>query len=137
MKATFNRLALLSALLIALSAVFPAAQGHHSYAATYDVSRFITLEGTLVRFDLRAPHSYLHVQAPDENGDVQRWAVEWSAPSSLSRQGISRDSLSTGDNVILTVRPSRVNGEFRALMLTLERPSDGMTWGQNPDEVVD
>ena len=113
------------------------ANAHHSYAATYDVSRTVRLEGELVRFEFRSPHSYLHLTVQDENGETQRWAVEWAAPTTLVRQGVSRDTLRTGDNLVVTARPSRVQGEFRTLMLTLERPADGLTWGTNPDEVVD
>jgi hypothetical protein len=114
-----------------------AAYAHHSYAATYDIEESVRLEAELIRFELRSPHSYLHVQTSDENGNLQRWAVEWSAPGALGRQGVDRDTLRTGDEIILNVRPSRVSGEFRALMLTLERPKDGLSWGTNPDEVVD
>ena len=113
------------------------ATAHHSYAATYDVSRTVRLEGELVRFEFRSPHSYLHLTVQDESGETQRWAVEWAAPSTLVRQGVSRDTLRTGDNLVVTARPSRAQGEFRTLMLTLERPADGLTWGTNPDEVVD
>ena len=113
------------------------AYAHHSYAATYDVEESVRLEGQLIQFALRNPHSYVHISAPDENGDVQRWSVEWSAPGTLSRQGVSRDTLRSGDEIVLTVRPSRVRGEYRALMLTLERPEDGLSWGANPDQVVD
>lgn len=113
------------------------ASAHHSYAATYDSSKTVRLEGELVRFEFRSPHSYLHLMVPDEHGETQRWAVEWAAPSALVRQGVSRDTLRTGDSLVVTVRPSRVQGEFRSLMLTLERPADGLTWGTNPDEVVD
>ena len=113
------------------------AYAHHSYAATYDVEESVRLEGRLIQFALRNPHSYVHITAPDENGDVQRWSVEWSAPGTLSRQGVSRDTLRSGDEIVLTVRPSRVRGEYRALMLTLERPKDGLSWGNNPDQVVD
>ncbi len=114
-----------------------AAYAHHSYAATYNVEEKVRLEGRLVRFELRSPHSYVHLQTPDATGGIERWAVEWSAPGSLNRQGVSRDTLRSGDEIILTVNPSRVTGEFRALMLTLERPADGLSWGTNPDEVVD
>lgn len=113
------------------------AYAHHSYAATYDVEETLRLEGRLIQFALRNPHSYVHISAPDKNGDLQRWAVEWSAPGTLSRQGVSRDTLRSGDEIVLTVRPSRVRGEYRALMLTLERPKDGLSWGTNPDQVVD
>lgn len=110
---------------------------HHSYAATYDTDSTVRLEGRLVRFEFRSPHSYLHMMVPDESGDMQRWAVEWAAPSTLVRQGVSRDTLRTGDSLVVVARPSRAQGEFRTLMLTLERPADGLTWGTNPDEVVD
>lgn len=128
-------------ILLALVAVAlvsaKAAYSHHSYAATYDTSESIRLEGRLVRFELRSPHSYIHLATPDGKGVEERWAVEWSAPGTLNRQGVSRDTLRSGDEIILTVRPSRVRDEFRALMLTLERPKDGLSWGTNPDEVVD
>ena len=114
-----------------------AAYAHHSYAATYDVSESVRLEGKMMRFELRSPHSYVHLQTTGEDGEIQRWAVEWSAPGALGRQGVDRNTLRTGDDIVLTVRPSRVSGEFRALMLTLERPKDGLSWGTNPDEVVD
>ena len=114
-----------------------AAYAHHSYAATYNSSETLRLEGELMRFELRSPHSYVHLQTTDASGDVQRWAVEWSAPGTLSRQGVDRNTLRTGDEIILTVRPSRVTGEYRALMLSLERPKDGLVWGREPDQVVD
>jgi hypothetical protein len=110
---------------------------HHSYAATYDTSKTVQLEGELVRFEFRSPHSYLHMAVKDANGETQRWAVEWAAPATLVRQGVSRDTLRTGDGLVVVARPSRVQGEFRTLMVTLERPADGLSWGTNPDEVVD
>ena len=113
------------------------AYAHHSYAATYDTAETITLEGRMVQFALRNPHSYVHIQASDADGNVQRWAVEWSGAGALNRQGVSRDTLRAGDQIKITARPSRVRGEYRALMVTLERPQDGLTWGTNPDEVVD
>jgi hypothetical protein len=126
-------------LLIAAVALLSsaAADAHHSFAATYDVESQIRLEGRLVQFALRNPHSYVHIMAPDESGKTQRWAVEWSAAGQLARQGVGQDTLRAGDEVVITARPSRVPGEYRLLMVTLERPRDGLTWGTNPDEVVD
>lgn len=123
--------------LIAGILVTGAAYAHHSYAATYDTTESVRLEGRMVNFTLRNPHSYVHLQVSGENGEPERWSVEWSGAGALSRQGVSRDTLRSGDHIVITGNPSRVNGEFRALMLTLERPADGLTWGTNPDEVVD
>lgn len=114
-----------------------AAYAHHSYAATYDVANEITLEGRLVQFVYRNPHSFVHVQAPDQKGATQRWAVEWAGTGQLAEAGVQRDTLKVGDQVVIVGRPSRVNGEYRALMVRLTRPADGFTWGARAGQVVD
>lgn len=110
---------------------------HHSYAATYDTSKDLKLQGKLVQFIYRNPHTFVHVQAPDENGTMQRWAVEWAGTSQLDRAGVTRDTLKVGDQVVVVVHPSRVQGEYRALMVNLTRPSDGFTWGTKAGETID
>ena len=106
-----------------------AVHAHHSYAATYDVTRQVKLEGKLVQFVYRNPHSFVHVMAPDDKGVEQRWAVEWSGTTQLGSAGVNKETLKVGDHVVIVARPSRVPGEYRALMLTLKRPSDGFAWG--------
>ena len=114
-----------------------AAYAHHSYGATYDVSKEVKLTGKLVQFVYRNPHSFVHVEAPDKEGVSQRWAVEWSGTAQLSNQGVTRESLKVGDEIIIVGRPSRVPGEYRLLMVTLKRPLDGFTWGTRQGEAVD
>jgi len=114
-----------------------AAYAHHSYGATYDVSKEIKLEGKLVQIVYRNPHSFVHIQAPDQNGVPQRWSVEWSGTGQLANQGVSRESLRVGDEVVIVGRPSRVPGEYRLLMVNLKRPRDGFTWGGRAGEAVD
>ena len=38
------------------------AYAHHSFAATYDESKTITLEGRMVQFSFRNPHSFVQVE---------------------------------------------------------------------------
>jgi uncharacterized protein DUF6152 len=113
------------------------AYAHHSYGATYDTSKEIKLEGKLVQFVYRNPHSFVHVQAPDSSGAMQRWSIEWAGTAQLDNQGIKRESLKVGDVVVIMGRPSRVSGEYRALMVSLKRPVDGFSWGARQGEVVD
>ena len=126
--------------IVAAAAVAAAAPGllaHHSFGATYEVSKSITLEGAIVQFVYRNPHSFVHVEAPDANGVSQRWAVEWSGSGQLARAGVRRDSLKVGDQVVISGRPSRVPGEYRVLMVRLTRPADGFSWGRGAGEIVD
>jgi hypothetical protein len=124
-------------LVVAAFAGISSAYAHHSYGATYDTKKEVKLEGKLVQFIYRNPHSYVHIQAPDEHGAMQRWAVEWSGTAQLSNSGVNRESLKVGDEIVIMGRPSRVAGEFRVLMVSLKRPRDGFGWGARAGETVD
>ena len=113
------------------------AYAHHSYGATYDVSKEVKLQGKLVQFVFRNPHAFVHIEAPDQNGVQQRWAIEWSGTTQLGAAGVTRESLRVGDQITIVGRPSRVPGEYRALMVNLKRPLDGFAWGTREGERVD
>ena len=70
---------------------------HHSQAAQYDRSKTVTIEGSIVQFQYRNPHSFLHVEAPDDKGEVHRWSIEWGGAAQLTMQGVQRTSLKYGD----------------------------------------
>ena len=128
---------LMIAAAAALTLTASGASAHHSFAATYETTKSITLDGAIVQFVYRNPHSFVHVDAPDPSGVSQRWAVEWGGTTQLAQAGVKRDSLKVGDKVVISGRPSRVPGEYRVLMVNLKRPSDGFTWGRGANEVVD
>jgi len=118
--------------LAALAALLMTALGasaHHSFTATYDESKEVQIEGQLVQFMFRNPHAWVHVMAPDENGEMQRWGVEWGGAGQLSGQGVTRESLKAGDHVIITGNPGRNPVDHRIRMRSLLRPSDGFGWG--------
>ena len=110
---------------------------HHSQAAQYDTSKQVKIEGTLVQFQFRNPHTFLQVEAPDENGNIVRWSIEWGGIGQLNGQGVTRTTLKYGDVVVITASPSRTPNDHKLHMLTLKRTSDGFGWGTRPGEVVD
>ena len=119
-------LAVAAALVLAIAA---RAYAHHSFAATYDERRKVTLEGELVQFQWRNPHSFVHMMAKDEKGQLQRWAAEWGSAGQLGNQGVARDMLKVGDQLILTGDPSRTPGDYRVRVRTIVRLKDGWRWG--------
>jgi hypothetical protein len=121
-----------AALLATIGAA--AAHAHHSFTATYFEDRTVEIEGKLLQFMFRNPHSFVHVQAPDENGDLQRWAVEWGGAGQLSSQGVTNQTLRVGDVVTITGNPGRDPKDFRVRMLYLRRNADGFDWGRRPGE---
>ena len=120
--------ALFVLVLVGVSLATRPAQAHHSFAATYYEDRVQKIEGNLVQFLFRNPHSFVHVEAPDENGTMQRWAVEWGAGQQLTQQGVTRVTLRAGDHVIIEGAPGRNPEDHRMRMRSIVRPSDGWKW---------
>lgn len=114
------------------------AHAHHSFAATYHEDQTITIEGELVQFLFRNPHSFVHVNVTEKDGTVRRYAVEWGGAGQLGGQGVNQQTLKVGDKVVITGSPGRgYPKEARVRMVTLRRPSDGFDWGRRPGQVVD
>jgi len=112
------------------------AYAHHSQAAQYDTSKEVKIQGTLVQFQFRNPHTFIQVEAPDEKGHKVRWSIEWGGVGQLNGQGVTRTTLKYGDPVIITANPSRTPNDHKLHMLTLKRTSDGFGWGTRPGEVI-
>src|SRR5678815_3398277 len=123
--------AMLTLVLAAVLLSCITAYAHHSFASTYDETKKITVEGKLVQFLFRNPHSFVHVMAPDEDGTMQRWAIEWGGAGQLGGQGVTRETLKPGDKVVITGNPGRNPADHRVRMVSLRRPSDGFGWGTN------
>jgi hypothetical protein len=113
------------------------AHGHHSFAATYLENQSVTIEGELVQFLFRNPHSFIHVMVKEKDGSDIRYAIEWGGAGQLGGQGITRETFKPGDFVIVTGSPGRNPAEHRVRMVSLRRPKDGFGWGQRTGEVVD
>ena len=115
-----------------------AAYAHHSFPATYQIGKVMTLHGTIAQFLVRNPHSFIHIDATDADGKTQRWALEWGGAAQLLNQGVMKDSLKVGDKVDITANPPRSTADStRALLKTIVRPSDGWSWGLEAGQVVD
>ena len=127
-----------SALVLAVvTGITTSAGAHHSFAATYRENQSVTIEGELVQLDFRNPHSFVHVLVKEQDGTTVRYAVEWGGVGQLGQQGVTRDTLKNGDHVIITGSPGRNPADHRVRLVTLRRPSDGFTWGQEPGQIVD
>jgi len=125
----WHKLAVFVSLLtvVAFRSVAPT-QAHHSFAATYFEDKVHKIEGDLVQFLYRNPHSFVHVEAPDESGQIQRWAIEWGAGLQLGQQGVTRDTLKPGDHVVIEGNPGRNAADHRLRMRSILRPADGWKW---------
>ena len=104
------------------------AYAHHSFAATYITDKEIKIEGDMIQFMFRNPHSFVHVEGKDAQGQTVRYAIEWGAGLQLNRQGVTRETLKPGDHVIITGNPGRTVEDHRVRMRSIFRPKDGFKW---------
>ena len=95
----FLKFAILLALL-ALAAALPVA-AHHSFAAEFDGSKAIRLQGTLTKIEWTNPHTYFYMNVKDEKGIVVNWGCEAGSPGALSRRGFKRGDIKLGDALIV------------------------------------
>jgi hypothetical protein len=110
---------------------------HHSFTATYDTGKTVTIEGKVTQFLLRNPHSFLHIAVVGKDGKEEIWNVEWAAAGQLGGTGVTRESLKVGDPVVVTGNPARDAADQRLRMVTVKRTSDGFNWGFRQGQTVD
>ena len=80
---------------------------HHGTNISYDHDKPITLTGTITEFAWSNPHVQLYFDVKDASGKVVKWAGELNSPGVLARSGWSRRTFKAGDQVVLTVFPSK------------------------------
>ena len=122
-------------LILALALARPSA-AHHSFAATYDVSREVTVTGKIVQISLRSPHSFFFVETVNDKKEVERWSFEGASAGQFAQQGLTRDVFKIGDIVEVICNPARSETSLRGRLVKITRPSDGKTWGGREGETV-
>jgi hypothetical protein len=77
---------------------------HHGNAA-YEVTRQITLKGTVTRWAWSNPHCFIRFDVLDESGQTAHWIAETENPSTMAHMGWGLRSLKAGDRITITVFP--------------------------------
>ena len=73
---------------------------HHG-RSNYDVTSIATVKGIVTEFEWVNPHALIHFDVMGESGNVEKWIAETNSPNTLSRQGWSRNTVKTGDEITL------------------------------------
>lgn len=125
MKRTKNAKLILALFPLGIGAPVSA---HHSFAAAYDMSDAITIEGTIVQVRLTNPHSWFFLDVKGEDGEVERWSFEAGTPSGMIRNGYTPKVIKEGDVVTISGfrarDASKNSGMMRELVTT-----DGTVYG--------
>lgn len=110
-----------SALAVAAVLSSSSAFAHHSQAM-FDMSKCLTVEGTVRTFQYQFPHSWLWVVVPNAKGTEDVWGFESSSPAQMIEvePRWKRDIVKKGDKIKVKfspVRDGRTGGAMAAVTL--------------------
>jgi hypothetical protein len=84
-------------LIVFLSAA-PCLLAHHGVPA-FDMSKVVTIKGTVIDYQLINPHMLLRVKVIGDDGNSVEWMVESVSALMLMRMGFTRDTFKPGDAI--------------------------------------
>ena len=88
------------------------AAAHHAFAAEFDASQPLDLDGTVTKVKWVNPHSWLYFDVVDASGTVTNWGVEFGTPTGLARLGLTKADVAAGTPVHIKGYRSKNGGAF-------------------------
>jgi hypothetical protein len=106
--------ALIAALLVVSGSMF----AHHGSRVSYSIDKPVTMKGTITSVAWQNPHVFISYDVMD-GGNVVHWDAEAAEnPKMLTGRGWTKDTVKPGDEVTITVFPSKA-GTPRGLLSKL------------------
>ena len=93
----------------------PSLSAHHSVLGQFDLSKSVTLKGTIVKVDWINPHPYVHLSVTAPNGSVTSWQLSTVPIAMMRKAGITKETLGgkAGELVTVVAHPA-LNGRSMA-----------------------
>jgi hypothetical protein len=111
------------AIIVAALLISAAAYAHHSFAGTYIEGKLVKLEGDVVEFNIRNPHSFIVIEVKEKDGKKVKWGGEWGGVTQLSQGGVNRFTLEVGDHLLMEGAPARDSTDKKILVRKVWRPA--------------
>jgi len=104
--------------VLVLMVVFPAMSGlvfaHHSRA--HYGNEESTTKGVVVEYKWRNPHVFVVWEVKDQSGKPTQWVGEMASVTSMIADGMTKDSLKAGEEIVVLAFPSKNPGSTEALI---------------------
>ena len=108
---------------VVATAVFTGADAfaHHGAAAYTD--KVVTFQASVTEFRFVNPHVQIYFDVTNQDGEIEHWQGELTAPNKLARAGWSKNTIQPGEKLSITGRAARNEG--RSLRITAIVTADG------------
>ena len=80
---------------------------HHSWNTVFSEDKPLVLRGTISKVELVNPHGWIWIDVKAADGAVTKWGIEGGSPNGLIRNGITKDSLTIGEELVVRGYGSR------------------------------
>ena len=92
----------------ALVAISLPSFGHHGTAIVYDLTRSVTVTGTVTDFKYVNPHAQILFNVTADDGSEVEWLAGLPSPNTLGpNEGWTRETLKPGDAISIIGAPAR------------------------------
>lgn len=119
-------------LAAALSATTPS-HAHHAFAAEFDSSKPVVLDGAVTKVHFVNPHSWIYIDVKNKDGSVTNWGFEFGTPTSLRNSGVTRAEVRPGTPIRLAGYKAKNGGPFGYATTVLFPGGRQVRTGSAPD----
>jgi len=70
---------------------------------------------------------FIYLEIANEEGEIEKWELEWGNTNVLTERGLSAESIREGDHILVSGWPAR-SAAKRMNLQKLLRPMDGLTY---------
>jgi hypothetical protein len=109
-------------------------QAHHSFAAQYDASKPVTLQGYVTKVEWYNPHVYFYIDVENpDTGEIENWGVEMGPPHMLQNRGWKKNDMQIGDELLVEATRAR-DGSTTSNARSVKMVSSGKVLGAASSE---
>jgi hypothetical protein len=95
-----------------LAAIATPVLAHHAAAVYYDLSKEVTMSGTVTEFRMGNPHARIYFDVANADGTTAQWMAEGGSRTVMLRRGWTGEEVKVGDTITLHGHPSRNGDNF-------------------------
>lgn len=119
MRVPFKPITRLGLMVVSMLTWQAPASAHHAFASEFTVDSPVEFTGKVTKVEMINPHSWIHIEVINEQGEAEDWMIEGGSPNALFRQGITRNSIPLGSELTVVGYQARDGGK-RAVGRTIQ-----------------